>query len=141
MISIAQVDALSKQYNVDVFQMGKVRKCFDEFDVDGSGEIDQEEFKGILAFFLGVTDINDMPPKRLERFWQQIDIDQSGSVTFPEFVEWLSLMFPDYLAGKGTSSAAAALYRTQATSMAEGVQEETKTPSSKKQTDKRKTVF
>ena len=82
------VDYLAKKYKVDIGQMMKIKKKFDEFDVDGSGEIDPEEFKAMIVFFLKVKDISDLPAARVQRFWAEIDVDQSGQVSFAEFVGW-----------------------------------------------------
>lgn len=106
--------------------MMKIKKKFDEFDVDGSGEIDPEEFKAMIVFFLKVKDISDLPAARVQRFWAEIDVDQSGQVSFAEFVGWLAKTFPEYLAGGSSGKktfAAKGLYSNQSTRIANGVQE------------------
>ena len=47
----------------------KVKKKFDEFDEDGSGEIDPHEFKQMIAFFMKVKNMDDIPESRLNRYW------------------------------------------------------------------------
>ena len=42
----------------------------------------------MLVFFMKVKNIDDIPAPRIKRFWQEIDIDQSGAVSFSEYVHW-----------------------------------------------------
>jgi Ca2+-binding EF-hand superfamily protein len=122
--STVSVEGLADTYNVDRSQMMKVKKKFDEFDADGSGEIDHHEFKQMLAFFMRVKNIDDIPEQRVARFWAEIDVDQSGAVSFAEFVGWLAKTFPDYLSGGSggrKTIAAKSLYRNQATQLASSV--------------------
>jgi len=121
----ASVDQIAKKYRLDVSQVMKLKKKFDEFDADKSGEIDQEEFKAMLVFFMKVKNIDDIPAPRIKRFWQEIDIDQSGAVSFSEYVHWLSKTFPDYVAGGSASRdniAAKSLYSNSSTKLASRMQ-------------------
>jgi hypothetical protein len=74
----------------------KLRKRFDEFDTDGSGYIDYEEFAVMFSKLLKVTDPSHFAPQRMKRFWQEVDVDGSGEVDFPEFCTWyLKYFSPD----------------------------------------------
>ena len=66
------IEILAEQYGVDPISMSKVKKKFDEFDSDGSGEIDEGEFKDMLTFFMKVKSLDDVPPQRFQRFWQEV---------------------------------------------------------------------
>ena len=66
------IEILAEQYSVDPISMSKVKKKFDEFDSDGSGEIDEGEFKDMLTFFMKVKSLDDVPPQRFQRFWQEV---------------------------------------------------------------------
>lgn len=63
------------------------RTFFRKYDTDGSGAIDQKELPFALAA-LGVLDgmTDDMVDSFVENEFQKIDADQSGTITFEEFV-------------------------------------------------------
>ena len=43
----------------------------------------------VIRGILKVSDPSDVPPRRLERYWREIDLDCSGTVDFEEFVIWI----------------------------------------------------
>jgi len=50
----------------------------------------------MLCFVLKAKSVEDVSEDRASRFWQEIDIDGSGEVDFPEFVAWFVKYFnPD----------------------------------------------
>jgi len=71
----------------------RVKQLFDTFDTDGSGEIEEEEFRHILYKMLNVRDVSDVPIKRLERYWREVDLDGSGCIGFNEFLIWYKTSF------------------------------------------------
>lgn len=56
---------------------------FDMFDIDGSGSIDVEEFKELIAMIHGGKKIDS----KAESILKVIDKDRSGEITFTEFLE------------------------------------------------------
>lgn len=62
---------------------------FDEFDTDGSAEISQAEFVFVIMQILEVKDARDIPTPILNRYWQEVDADSSGEVSFREFLYWM----------------------------------------------------
>merc|ERR1712098_90063 len=80
--------SLAKHFDVSVTVIDKMRKEFDKYDADGSGEIDLEEFQGMLETLLNCRNRDDLSKERVYRFWKEIDIDSSGGVTFDEFCGW-----------------------------------------------------
>ena len=56
----------------------KLRKIFENMDLDGNGEITLEELQTALAEELGGS-------KNVPRVLQSLDLDQSGTISFPEF--------------------------------------------------------
>ena len=63
-------------------------------NLDQFGGFQPLVFRGGLAFqvirgILKVSDPSDVPPRRLERYWREIDLDCSGTVDFEEFVIWI----------------------------------------------------
>eukprot|EP00929_Paragymnodinium_shiwhaense_P059009 TRINITY_DN29541_c0_g1_i1.p1 TRINITY_DN29541_c0_g1~~TRINITY_DN29541_c0_g1_i1.p1 ORF type:complete len:736 (+),score=178.16 TRINITY_DN29541_c0_g1_i1:128-2335(+) len=79
---------LARQHRLNLPDVEIVKKVFASFDVDGSGHIEEEEFKKLLFTLLNVQDASHMPGKKLQRFWRELDEDGSGEVTFEEFLVW-----------------------------------------------------
>jgi hypothetical protein len=82
------VHRLAREHGVDATIIDKVKKRFDEFDTNGSGDIDFKEFLSMLCVLLRARSRDDLSEKRVFRFWKEIDRDSSGSVSFEEFCEW-----------------------------------------------------
>jgi len=87
---------LASENQVPPQTIDKLRKRFDEFDADGSGYIDFEEFGVMFCQLLKVKDPSHFSGQRMKRFWQEIDVDGSGEVDFQEFCTWyLKYFSPD----------------------------------------------
>lgn len=83
-----QLRQLAREQCMQLLDVERIKRVFDEFDTDGSQEIDEDEFKHVLYRILGVRNESDMPPSRLLRYWREVDTDGSGSVNFIEFLVW-----------------------------------------------------
>ena len=70
-----------------------IKKRFDEFDLDGSGEIEYDEFQLIICKLLKVSNMDEIPPDRLHQLWRMVDADGSGSVDVEEFIVWYGQYF------------------------------------------------
>ncbi|XP_006641537.2 lysophosphatidylcholine acyltransferase 2 [Lepisosteus oculatus] len=66
-----------------------IQMAFQLFDVDEDGNIDQEEFSSLLRSSLGVPDLD------VSRLFGEIDADDSGHITYPEFKAF-ALTHPEY---------------------------------------------
>merc|ERR1719440_481293 len=87
---------LAKKHNITAPQVDKIKKKFNNFDLDRSGKIDFEEFMQMLCYVLKAKNVEDVSKDRAMRFWQEIDIDGSGEIDFPEFCAWFVKYFnPD----------------------------------------------
>jgi hypothetical protein len=87
---------LASENQVSPQTIDKLRKRFDEYDTDGSGYIDFEEFGVMFCQLLKVKDPSHFSSQRMKRFWQEIDVDGSGEVDFEEFCTWyLKYFSPD----------------------------------------------
>mmetsp|Transcript_38073 Transcript_38073/g.100732 ORF Transcript_38073/g.100732 Transcript_38073/m.100732 type:complete len:375 (-) Transcript_38073:89-1213(-) len=87
---------LAKHHQVSPYIMDKVKRKFDKFDTDRSGNIEFEEFRCMMKFMLKDDKRNDLSEDRLGRFWAEIDRDGSGEVDFQEFAQWYLKYFnPD----------------------------------------------
>jgi Ca2+-binding EF-hand superfamily protein len=82
------VHRLARDHQVDATIIDKVKRRFDDFDTDGSGAIDFQEFLSMLCVLLRARNKDDLSEKRVFRFWKEIDRDSSGSVSFEEFAGW-----------------------------------------------------
>lgn len=81
---------LARKQDMTLPDVEKVKQLFNEFDTDGNGEIDEDEFGLILYKVLRVKDVTDVPLKRLQRYWREADSDKDGLVNFTEFLVWYS---------------------------------------------------
>eukprot|EP00930_Biecheleria_cincta_P067476 TRINITY_DN5409_c0_g1_i5.p1 TRINITY_DN5409_c0_g1~~TRINITY_DN5409_c0_g1_i5.p1 ORF type:complete len:194 (-),score=32.30 TRINITY_DN5409_c0_g1_i5:291-872(-) len=89
------IASIARKHDISRVEAGRVKQKFDEFDLDGSGEIEYGEFRKVMASLMGMVDLGDIPPDRMNRFWKEIDRDQSGSVDFKEFTDWFLKYFPE----------------------------------------------
>jgi Ca2+-binding EF-hand superfamily protein len=64
-----------------------VEQVFLSFDKDGSGDVDDSEL-AVLVQTLGVS----MAPKQLKQAMQELDADESGTLSFDEFLPWWKSM-------------------------------------------------
>lgn len=82
------VRKMAKKHGVSTWYVDRMKRCFDNFDEGCTGEIDFETFKKILHQILQVPTSMEIPPSRLQHFWAEIDIDNSGKAVFEEFLQW-----------------------------------------------------
>lgn len=82
-----ELDAICAKQKIDANGLDKIRRVFDKFDTDGSGELDKDEFELMICVYMGAKKA-DISKDRLSTWWREIDVDGSGLVEFPEFVEW-----------------------------------------------------
>lgn len=85
--SNAFVSALAKKFGVDTCVIDKIKKDFDRFDTDGSGTLEEEEFKRVLYCVFQAKE-GDLSDNRLRHFWMEIDSDKDGQIEFAEYVKW-----------------------------------------------------
>lgn len=79
---------LARSLELPVTEVERMKREFDRFDEDSSGEVEYEEFRKLVHILLRIPPGLDLPEKRLHAFWQEIDQDQSGAVDFEEFLAW-----------------------------------------------------
>lgn len=89
------VKQVAQKHGMSEVDLDKIKKKFDMYDTDKSGEIEFDEFEQMMGNLLGLKDPGDLPAERMNRFWREIDVDGSGSVDFGEFVEWYTKYFSD----------------------------------------------
>ena len=72
----------------DVTVSSKLDALFKQYDEDGSGELDMEEFSHAVRNDLGVSK-EMLKDHELRKMFYAVDTDGGGSVDSKEFVEWL----------------------------------------------------
>lgn len=86
---------IARQHGVQTDFVEQVKRCFDSFDKDSSGEVDRPEFGQLLNKLLKVPPNYELPPSRVQYFWAQVDTDNSGKAVFEEFLQWYIKNFGD----------------------------------------------
>ena len=74
------IDDSSRYYKVQ-----KAIELFKEFDKDGNGTIDREEFKKLFKKFQANCDAS-----QIDNALQALDTSGDGKISFPEFLAWLN---------------------------------------------------
>jgi Ca2+-binding EF-hand superfamily protein len=64
-------------------ELQRLRATFDDFDKDGSGELDLSELREVLRAFLGPK----VTERKILRIFKAADTDKSGAIDFQEFVD------------------------------------------------------
>lgn len=77
---------LSRKHGLSLIDLERYRRFFDEFDVDGSGTIDEDEFQGLIKKCAKVPKGVSVPETRFRLLWKECDADGSGGIDFEEFV-------------------------------------------------------
>jgi Ca2+-binding EF-hand superfamily protein len=74
-----------KSHGMSLIDMDRYKKYFDEFDADGSGAIEYEEFENLVKKCARVPKGVEVPPSRLKNLWKEADADGGGSIDFQEY--------------------------------------------------------
>ena len=62
-----------------------LKKAFDNFDTDNSGELSKEEFRTVMMMSGSKTGLTDV---QFETLFQEVDKDASGVISFDEYYAW-----------------------------------------------------
>lgn len=79
---------LARKYNLSVGSVDTVFVKFQQFDIDGNGTIDPEEFEKLLVILMKIPSDLELPPSRVKQFWNEADLDGNGILDFEEFLQW-----------------------------------------------------
>jgi len=79
---------LAKKYGIAINEVDDIKRKFDEFDLDGSGVIEYDEFRQLMLKLFEVKNPSDMPEPRIQFFWNSLDTDGGGDADFEEFLVW-----------------------------------------------------
>jgi calmodulin len=69
--------------SLDQYMLQELREAFNQFDQDGSGAIDRQEFAELMeSLDAGMSD------DELEIGFSEVDRDGNGTIEFGEFLTW-----------------------------------------------------
>ncbi|EER19516.1 Polcalcin Nic t, putative [Perkinsus marinus ATCC 50983] len=60
-------------------------KDFHEFDQDADGVIDAQEIRSLYT--------GDLRPQELDAFIREVDVNQDGLITYPEYIDYAMVNF------------------------------------------------
>jgi Ca2+-binding EF-hand superfamily protein len=85
-----EIREIARNLQIPIPDVEKVKKVFDKYDADGSGQIEKDEFKLMMTDLVCVGKLKglEVPNGLLEDQWLSVDHDGSGEVDFDEFCEW-----------------------------------------------------
>jgi len=80
--------SLARDHGFAITEVERIKRVFDEFDDNSSGNIENEEFFNVIMKLMKVKNPSDVSKKKLERYWAEADRDRSGEISFEEFLIW-----------------------------------------------------
>eukprot|EP00931_Biecheleriopsis_adriatica_P042013 TRINITY_DN2394_c1_g1_i3.p1 TRINITY_DN2394_c1_g1~~TRINITY_DN2394_c1_g1_i3.p1 ORF type:complete len:454 (-),score=93.15 TRINITY_DN2394_c1_g1_i3:54-1415(-) len=90
---------LSRDLDVPIPEIERLKRIFELFDTNGNGFIDKEEFEEVILKLLKVKDRTDLSQGTVSRYWRECDWDNVGQVDFLGFLLWHLRM--DFVADEG----------------------------------------
>jgi len=80
---------VATKLGIDYVEIEKIWKEFHLIDADSSGLIDYDEFKALIQQQISpAPESPEVPAKVVDKFWMDVDCDNSGSISFEEFAAW-----------------------------------------------------
>lgn len=77
-----------RDHGLSIFDVDALRNVFRGLDVDSDGYLNWDEFVTGMLKLLCARKLSDVPMSTLKRYWQELDEDQSGNISFEEFALW-----------------------------------------------------
>lgn len=84
---------LARERGLLIPDVEKIKNVFDSVDTDGSGKIEEIEFRSMLYKLMNAKSEADVSEKRLHRYWRELDADGDGAIGFDEFLGWYCKSF------------------------------------------------
>jgi len=81
-----EMRSIARLHNIGLERLDHMKHCFEMFDEDGSGLLDQAEFEQLLHLLLKIPKHLRLPKSRMEAMWAEADIDGGGAIGFEEFL-------------------------------------------------------
>jgi len=109
-----QTREVARSLGISFPEIEKVKKVFDKYDEDGSGQMEKDEFDCMMNDLICVGKLKgqEVPKALLDSQWKGVDHDGSGEVDFDEFCEWYFFAYKPMMAemeAKGARHSAEAL--------------------------------
>lgn len=79
---------VARRCKVDEGRMDKIWREFKRLDMDGSGQLDKEEFRVLIQRELAPSGDPQVPPNVVQKFWMEVDADGDGLAKFQDFAFW-----------------------------------------------------
>jgi len=79
---------LAREHGINITEVERIKNIFDMFDLDKSGNIEEEEFFHVIMKLMNCKNPSDISQKKLKRYWAEADTDGSGEISFEEFLLW-----------------------------------------------------
>lgn len=67
----------------------KLKKAFDTFDKDKSGDLSQQEFREIMSMTVDLSADTTLSEAEFEEMFARVDLDRSGRISFEEYFAWV----------------------------------------------------
>jgi len=81
-----EMRAYAREHNIGLERLDHMKHCFEMFDEDGSGVLDQNEFEQLLHLLLKIPKHLRLPKSRMDAMWAEADMDGGGAIGFEEFL-------------------------------------------------------
>jgi len=78
---------VAREWKVDLITIEKVHKVYSACDTDGSGLLDETEFKEAVLKLTPHLE-GELPAKKQKQLFAEVDTDRSGKINFEEFLMW-----------------------------------------------------
>jgi Ca2+-binding EF-hand superfamily protein len=98
-LTAEQIDMrdLARKHGMTHAQVEQYKKSFDDFDTDGSGVINRDEFEAILSKCARLPQGTALPQQKVQTLWRLADSDGSHELDFQEFL----VFYKRYFDGNG----------------------------------------
>lgn len=80
---------IARKYGLNLPEIDSIKRSFDKYDRDGSGQIDRNEFRDVVCNLMKVKSEN-ISQQQLDRYWiEAVGATASGDgISFEEFLDW-----------------------------------------------------
>lgn len=82
------VRALARELQAPIIEVEDLKKTFERFDVDNSGDLNLNEFQALLQHLLKAPRGIEVPHARVMFFWRQMSGSNNDGVIFEDFLDW-----------------------------------------------------